>query len=199
MHSKQMWLTATRCYVVCLYVTWMYPAKMTEPIKMPFGMWARSGRHNHVLDKGPDPPGEGATVEWERSPAHSKVLGTWSICSGKTDGMIQMAFACGLAGSQGTMLDGGPDPPHRYGHFWGGFPDHWIALQMVAWQQGLLPFARWCCGAMVSVSNYEAIGHWFGSPRGNGNLLAYMGMPTVGIFNKTMQPLWNFFDLLLQL
>ena len=27
-------------------------AKMAEPIKMPFGLWARMGPWNHVLDAG---------------------------------------------------------------------------------------------------------------------------------------------------
>jgi len=30
-------------------------AKMAEPIKMSFGLWARMGPRNHVLDWGPDP------------------------------------------------------------------------------------------------------------------------------------------------
>ena len=37
---------------VCLYVMGMNPAKMAEPIEMPFGMWAQVGPHNHVLDGG---------------------------------------------------------------------------------------------------------------------------------------------------
>jgi len=28
-------------------------AKTAEPIGMPFGLWARMGRRNHVLDGGP--------------------------------------------------------------------------------------------------------------------------------------------------
>jgi len=34
----------------------MSPAKMVELIEMPFGLWARVGSRNHVLDGGPDPP-----------------------------------------------------------------------------------------------------------------------------------------------
>ena len=34
----------------------MNPAKTAEPIEMPFGMWARVGPDNHVLDGGPDSP-----------------------------------------------------------------------------------------------------------------------------------------------
>jgi len=37
----------------------MSTAKTAEPIKMPFGMWARVGPHNHVLDEDPDPQGKG--------------------------------------------------------------------------------------------------------------------------------------------
>jgi len=29
-------------------------AKTAEPIEMPFGLWARMGRWNHVLDAGPE-------------------------------------------------------------------------------------------------------------------------------------------------
>jgi len=29
-------------------------AKTAEPIEMPFGLWARMGRRNHVLDGGPE-------------------------------------------------------------------------------------------------------------------------------------------------
>ena len=32
------------------------PAKMAEPIEMPFGLRIRVGPGNHVLDGGPNPP-----------------------------------------------------------------------------------------------------------------------------------------------
>jgi len=32
------------------------PAKIAEPITMPFGMWTLVGPRNHVLDGGPDRP-----------------------------------------------------------------------------------------------------------------------------------------------
>jgi len=35
-------------------VTIMSPAKMAEPIKIPFGVWPRVGQRNRVLDRGPD-------------------------------------------------------------------------------------------------------------------------------------------------
>jgi len=37
------------------------PAKTAEPVKMQFGLWARMGPWNHVLDVGPDAPWEGVT------------------------------------------------------------------------------------------------------------------------------------------
>ena len=59
--------TRTRCHVVrlsvCVSVTLVYPAKTAEPIEMPFCMSARVGPSNHVLDWGPDLPGEGAILE----------------------------------------------------------------------------------------------------------------------------------------
>jgi len=40
------------------------PAKTAEPIDMPFGLWARVGSMNHVLDRvhGPHPPSEEAIL-----------------------------------------------------------------------------------------------------------------------------------------
>ena len=38
----------------CLSVTLVSPAKTTSPIEMPFGLWARMGPSNHVLDGGPE-------------------------------------------------------------------------------------------------------------------------------------------------
>jgi len=38
---------------VCLTVTLVSPAKTTATIGMPFGLWARMSRRNHVLDGGP--------------------------------------------------------------------------------------------------------------------------------------------------
>jgi len=32
------------------------PAKMAEPIKIPFGLWTRMGPRKHALDGSPDPP-----------------------------------------------------------------------------------------------------------------------------------------------
>jgi len=39
-------------------------AKTAEQIKMPFGLWARLGPRNHVLDRSPDAPmGKGKSGE----------------------------------------------------------------------------------------------------------------------------------------
>jgi len=46
-------------------------AKTAEPIEMPFGLWARMGPGNHMLDGSPDPQGKGQFF-WERG-AHCKV------------------------------------------------------------------------------------------------------------------------------
>jgi len=35
-------------------VTLVSPAKTTEPTEMPFGLWARMGPRNHVLDGSPE-------------------------------------------------------------------------------------------------------------------------------------------------
>jgi len=40
---------------VGLSVTLVSPAKMAEPIEMPFGLWTRVGPRDHVLDGGLDP------------------------------------------------------------------------------------------------------------------------------------------------
>jgi len=37
---------------VGLSVTLVSPAKTAAPIEIPFGLWARMGRRNHVLDGG---------------------------------------------------------------------------------------------------------------------------------------------------
>jgi len=44
------------CRSVCLSVTSDDPAKMAEPIEMPFGLRIWVGPGNHVLDGGPEIP-----------------------------------------------------------------------------------------------------------------------------------------------
>jgi len=52
-----MYVDAACCYqlssMVCRSVTLVSPAKMAEPIKILFGLWAWMGPRNHVLDDGP--------------------------------------------------------------------------------------------------------------------------------------------------
>jgi len=44
------------------------PAKTTEPTEMPFGLRTRVGPGNHVLDRGPDPPWDGAILRGRGGP-----------------------------------------------------------------------------------------------------------------------------------
>jgi len=44
---------------VCRYVTLVSPAKTAEPIEMPFGLWARLGPMNYVLEGVQIPMGRG--------------------------------------------------------------------------------------------------------------------------------------------
>ena len=88
------------CECVCLYVMGMNPAKTAESTEMLFGMWARVGLQNDVLDEGPDPCREGAILVVDiYGHVHSRYL---SRCH----------LACGLGWTQITMYQmGGPDPP----------------------------------------------------------------------------------------
>ena len=70
MHNRCGLLLLT-CGMVCVCVcaclsacdaTTRYPAKTAGLIEMPFGKWSDMGPSNHVLDVGPDPPGEGAIL-----------------------------------------------------------------------------------------------------------------------------------------
>jgi len=45
---------------VGLSVTLVRPAETAEPIQMPFGLRTWVGPRDHVLDRGSDPPWEGA-------------------------------------------------------------------------------------------------------------------------------------------
>jgi len=55
---------------LCLSVTTVNPAKMAEPIQMPFWMWIRAGPRNHVLDGAPNPHTWRGNFEGEKGPAH---------------------------------------------------------------------------------------------------------------------------------
>jgi len=57
---------------------------------MPFGLRARVGSRNHVLDGGPDPPWEGALLG-ERG-ALCKVYGLFALNCAKTAEPIEMPF-----------------------------------------------------------------------------------------------------------
>jgi len=63
---KTTYVDAVCCYrpssVLCQSVTLVSPSKTAEPIEMPFGLLARMGPRNHVLDGVPDPPWEGAIL-----------------------------------------------------------------------------------------------------------------------------------------
>jgi len=50
-----------------LSVTLVGPAKMAALIQMPFGLRTQVGPGNHVLDKGPHAPWEGA-IFWGKAP-----------------------------------------------------------------------------------------------------------------------------------
>jgi len=55
------------CLSVCLSVTFVSPGKTAEAIEIPFGLWTRVGRGDHVLDWGPDPPSEEAILSRGRA------------------------------------------------------------------------------------------------------------------------------------
>jgi len=65
-----MYVDVAYCYrpssVVCRSVTLVNPAKMAEPIEMPFGLWTQMGLRNHILDEAPDPPWEWAILKGKR-------------------------------------------------------------------------------------------------------------------------------------
>ena len=57
------------CPSVGLSVRLVSPAKMAEPIKMPFGLRIWVGPGDHLLDEGSDPPWEGAILRGKDMPA----------------------------------------------------------------------------------------------------------------------------------
>ena len=75
MHSILMRHIATDgvAWSVCLYVMGMSPAKMAEPIEMPFGMWPWVGPHNHVLDGECGSPRRRGNFGVGKEPSHSEV------------------------------------------------------------------------------------------------------------------------------
>ena len=55
------------------------PWKMAGPIEVPFGIWTRVGRSNHVFDGDRDPSRGRGNFGMEKGPTHSKVLGGWTV------------------------------------------------------------------------------------------------------------------------
>jgi len=56
------------CWIVGLFVTLVSPAKMAEPLEMPFGLKTQVGRENDVLDGGVQiPQWEGAILRGGRA------------------------------------------------------------------------------------------------------------------------------------
>jgi len=70
-----MWSIVTDrvAWSVGLSVRLVSPAKMLQPIKMPFGLRTRVGRGNDVLDGSPDPPMGRGDFEGEKGASHCKV------------------------------------------------------------------------------------------------------------------------------
>jgi len=54
--------------MVCLSVTVVSPGKTTKPIEIAFGLWARMGSRNRVLDRVQIPLWEGAIFGERGSP-----------------------------------------------------------------------------------------------------------------------------------
>ena len=84
---------------------------------MPFGLWARMGPKNHVLDGVQIPPWEGAILG--EMGAHCKVLGHSAVACAKTAEPIVMMFGLwDRTGPRNHELNGGPDPHEKGQYFW---------------------------------------------------------------------------------
>jgi len=72
------WLSSVVCPSICLSVsvTLASLANTAEPIEMPFGLWARMGPRNHVLDRGPDAR-EGAILRGKACPTRGMPITLW--------------------------------------------------------------------------------------------------------------------------
>jgi len=119
-HRSTTYIDAVYCYqlssVVCqsvgLSVTFVIPAKMAEPIEMPFGLRTRVSPGNHVLDGGSDAPWEGAILRGKGA-SHCKVWGHSAVICAKTAKPRPIEMPFGLWAQMGLTnraLDGGPDP-----------------------------------------------------------------------------------------
>jgi len=73
-HRSTTYVDAAYCYrlssvvfrLVCQSVTLVSPAKMAEPIEMPFGLRTQVDPGNHVFDGSPNPPMGSRNFEGER-------------------------------------------------------------------------------------------------------------------------------------
>jgi len=95
--------------------------KTTEPIQMPFGLWARMGRRNHVLDAGrvQIPLWEGSNFEVEKA-AHYNVYRRSVVSCAKMAEPIKMPFGLRIrAGPRNHVLDGVQIPFMGMGNFKG--------------------------------------------------------------------------------
>ena len=69
------------------------------------------GPGNHVLDRGPDPPWEGAVLRGKGA-SHCKLKGHVAVISAKTAEAIEMPFVLwARIGRRNYVLDGVRDPP----------------------------------------------------------------------------------------
>ena len=82
---------STVVFSVGLCVTLVSPAKTAEPIEMPFGLWARIGPRNHVLDGGSDPHGKGVILRGKGA-SRCKVYWHSVVICAKTSEPIEMPF-----------------------------------------------------------------------------------------------------------
>jgi len=156
--AHTMYVGAVYCYrlssMVCRSVTLVSPAKMAEPIQMPYGFrtWLNPG--NHVLDKGPHPHGKGQF--WGGKRRHIvQYRHTLPSSVKKTAEPIEMSFGLwAQIGTRNHVLDVVPDPiweaailgersPMRRGYFGGkGCP---LYRHFLPWavQKGLNRLAIW--------------------------------------------------------
>ena len=90
--------------------------KTTEPIEMPFGMMTRVSPRYHMLDRGPEPPREGA-IFWGKVAAHCKVMGHSTVRCAKTAEPNDMSFWVKTrVGPLNHALDGCANPPRGRGN-----------------------------------------------------------------------------------
>jgi len=103
------------CRSICLSVTLVSPAKVAEPIEMPFGLRTWLGPRDHALDGGSDPPmGRGKFLEENGRPIvkYRDILHSSTVVCGKMAELMEMPFGLwARMGPRNPVLHGGPDPP----------------------------------------------------------------------------------------